>query len=147
MEASFIAQIVVLLVAILVILVFLLFVNPRKKQKAKLKKAQQKTTNEPECTTLQCIFKTIKDKNSSQSELENSLDLLMRYHKNIPDKLGIRTNPEFEYYKEIFFYLCKHKNATTKMILGLDKNLSNANPSYKQEINEAIARGLAARRV
>ncbi len=148
MEATQLAQFVVLLVLVLITLVFLLFINPRKK--VKLQKTQVATNDgikKEICTTVNCILLVMKNKKSTKEELEEAIGYLLKYHKDIPSKLGIRANPEFEYYKEIFFYLCKHKNATTKLILELDKELSSANPSYKKEINESIARGLEARRV
>lgn len=150
MQTGSIAELIVLLIVILIFLVFMLFINPRKKAKQEainIDTSLKVTSQESRCITLECLLAVFKSKKSSAKELEIALDNIIKHHINIPAKLGVRISPEFEYYKDIFFYLCKHKNATTKMILTLDKELSSANPQYKVEINESIARGLEARRV
>lgn len=115
-----------ILIVILSILLIMLFLKPSKKEVIK-----------DECITLECISKVFKDSSSSTSQLSHNVDLILKHH-------GVINN--FETYLDLFYNICKHKNATTEMIVLLDKELSKLNPTHKKTINESIAKGLKARK-
>lgn len=143
MEASLLIEAIAGLVVILGLLIFIML-----KPKVDLTtKKEYVTPSEPKKKTdLDSIRHVIRNRNSTKEELAEAVDMVLKYHKNIPEKLGVRTNPKFDAYMEIFVTLCRHKNATKDMILKLDKELVKNNPEYKSEINDAITKGLNSRR-
>lgn len=143
MEASLLIQSIGGLVVILAILLFVLL-KPKapKKVKKDVKLSPTETKNR---TDLEFIKQIMKDKNSTKEDLANAVDMVLKYHGKIPNKLGTRTNPKFDEYMAIFVALCRHKKATKDIVLKLDRKLVSKNPAYKSEINDAITKGLNAR--
>ncbi len=143
MEASLLIQSIGGLVVILAILLFVLL-----KPKAPKKVVKNKIVSSTEAkkrTDLEFIKQVMKDKNSTREDLKNAVDMVLKYHGNIPKKLATRTNPKFDDYMAIFVALCRHKKATKDIVLKLDKELVRKNPAYKSEINDAISKGLNSR--
>ncbi len=136
---DFMVKIILVLIVVLSVLIVVLFLRQ------KSKKAESKQQNNDECITFECLINNLKDRKSSQSKLERTIELLIKHHGNISHQIDNKTHSDFEKYKEIFLLLCTHKNATTAMILGFDRELAKLNPEYKKDINEAIAKGLKAR--
>jgi hypothetical protein len=139
------------LAGLLVILVLLLtlFVYPsRKKEQKRSKKREKIVSTEKKTLTkysLSDILALIKDKNSSTDMLKEAVEMLVKYHAKIPNKLGIRANPDFDIYEEIILRLCRHQNTNKDIILKLDRALQKENPSYARELNNALTKGLNAR--
>jgi Na+-transporting methylmalonyl-CoA/oxaloacetate decarboxylase gamma subunit len=96
---------------------------------------------------FESLRKIIKNKRSNAKQLEEALELIIKYHGNIHPRLGVRAHPDFDRYMDVLFTICRHKNATSKMIVKFDKELAALNPDYVKEINDAIARGLNSRGV
>lgn len=94
---------------------------------------------------FESLRKIIKNKRSNAKQLEEALELIIKYHGNIHPRLGVRAHPDFDRYMDVLFTICRHKNATSKMIVKFDKELAALNPDYVKEINDAIARGLNSR--
>jgi len=94
---------------------------------------------------FESLKKIIKNKKSSEKELQMALDLLLKYYGEIHPKLGIRAHPEFDKYIEIIIRLCHHPKATSKMVVGFDKELRKKNPEYERDINDAMSKGLNSR--
>lgn len=94
---------------------------------------------------FESLKKIIKNKKSSAKQLEEALDLIIKHHGNIHPRLGVRAHPDFDRYMDILFTICRHKNATSKMIVKFDKELAALNPDYVKDINDAITRGLNSR--
>ena len=155
METELIIKSIMGLVAILAILVFLLFLEPEKKpqeqspqQKIKDEaKAEEKAKKTIVNTDLNHLRSIIKDKKSSTELLGEALDLVIKYHGKIHTKLGLRSHPDFDAYMEIIFRACRHPNINKDLIIKFDKELTRLNPEYKQDINEALTKGLTSRRV
>jgi len=155
MDIELIIQSVMGLVALLALLLFLLFLTSTSNSNKKVSKAkpvvEKKTTpvksldNMP--NDLNSLKNIIKDKHSSTEELREALDLVIKYHGTIHTKLGIRAHPDFDPYMDILFTICRHPNADKDMIISFDRELGRLNPEYKQDINEAITKGLNSRRV
>jgi hypothetical protein len=144
MEASLLIEAIAGLVVILGLLIFIML---KPKVDLTTKKTYPTSSDEPKKKTdLETIRHTIRNRTSTKEELTEAVDMVLKYHRNIPDKLGTRINPKFDVYMEIFVTLCRHRNATKDMILKLDKELVKNNPEYKSEINDAITKGLNSRR-
>ncbi|DAB29987.1 MAG TPA: hypothetical protein CFH84_06555 [Sulfurimonas sp. UBA12504] len=149
MELTLLIKSVVGLVFILGILVFLLVISSRHK-KAKLllrsENSEEKTAQiaRPQ-TDMPALLAILRNKKSSSKELTDALDLVLQFHNTIHPKLGSRTHPDFDVYKEILFTICRHPNTNKDIILNFDRALEKKNPEYKIEINEAITKGLNSR--
>jgi len=144
MEISLLIKVVAGLVVILGILVFLLLLP--KKIKDSKKVLSEKERNKPKVKTdLNSLRYIIRNRVSSNKQLGEALDLIIKHHGNIPNKLGIRVNPQFDGYMEVLVTLCRHPNASKDIIIKFDKELTKLNPDYKSEINDAITKGLNSR--
>lgn len=144
MEITLLIKAIVGLVIILGILVFILLI-PKQMEK----KTVQKRTVEPvkPKTDLDSLRHIIRNRLSTKQELQDALNLVIKLHGHIPKKLGSRVNPEFDGYMEILIMICRHPNTDKNIILKFDKELRGLNPSYKDEINESITKGLDSRSV
>ena len=154
MEIDLVIKSIMGLVAILAFLMLLLFLPSSKKKSKKQKtvkkviKEETKTAvNPPINTDIKHLRDIIKNKKSKARELQETLDLVIKYHGNIHKKLGIRAHPDFDTYEDILFTICRHPNANKDMIIKFDKELAGLNENYKKDINEAITKGLNSRRV
>ena len=159
MEIALLIKSIIGLVFILGFLIFVLIL-PSKKQKEiqrkkeiqrqeSIKKAKEKNAleNEGMKTDLTSLREVIKNKKSDESTLKEALEMVIKYHGTINKKLGVRTHPDFEIYKDILFTICRHPNTNKHLIINFDKELGKLNPSYKAEINDALTRGLNSRGV
>lgn len=142
MEASLLIQSIGGLVVVLAILIFLLL-----KPKVSVRKnfINIKPSEKKEKTDLESLRHIIRNRLSSKEELTRATDLVLKYHSKIPGKLGLRVNPQFDAYLEIIITLCRHPHTSKDIILKFDRELTRLNPEYKQEINEAITKGLNSR--
>ena len=148
MDITLLIKSILGLVSILAILLFILLFLPNtgkakeKKVKTKAKISKVKETLQ---TDLDSLLEVIRDKNSTKEELKEALDLVLKYHGSIHDKLGVRTHPDFEIYSEIMLRICRHPHTSKNIILKFDRELEAKNPSYKREINDALSKGLNSR--
>jgi hypothetical protein len=151
MNIELIIQSVMGLVALLAFLVFLLLFSSNKKETKKKKvvtkknssnKAVDKTPN-----NLNELRAIIKDKKSTTEELRSALELIIKNYGTIHKKLGVRAHPDFDLYMDVVFTICRHPNADKYMIIYFERELGKLNPEYKQDINEALVKGLNSRRV
>ena len=156
MDIELIIQSVMGLVGLLALLLFLLFLtsnNSSKKRKLNNKKPINqkkepiKSSSSSMPTDLESLRAIIKDKSSTTPQLRQALELIIKYHGTIHTKLGLRAHPDFDPYMDILFTICRHPNADKNMIINFDRELGRLNPEYKQDINEAMTKGLNSRRV
>ena len=91
------------------------------------------------------MVEVIKNKNSSTQELQEALDLIIKYHGKIHPKLGMRAHPDFDIYADIIFRICRHPSTTKEVIINFDRSLEKLNPDYNKEINDALTKGLNSR--
>jgi len=135
---------------ILGILLFIFLYSPAGKKESK-KKQKKKNYTSPTPQKVQTdwdsLIKVIRDKKSTAQELGKALELILKYHRTIPKKLGIRVNPEFDKYSEVLLRLCRHPNTSKELIIGFDKELERRNPEYVKEINDSLTKGLNSRGV
>ncbi len=144
MDISLLIKTVAGLIVVLGILIFLLLL-PKKEKDSKKVSSAKKSKKSKIKTDLDSLRYIIRNRISSNKQLGEALDLIIKHHGNIPDKLGIRVNPQFDKYMEVLVTLCRHPNASKDIIIKFDKELAKLNPDYKSEINDAITKGLNSR--
>jgi len=141
MEVTLIIKSIMGLVVILAILMFLFFYkNKTKKEVAKVKvktSSPQKSTKKD----LKSLHAIIKMKSTTAKELQETLDLVIKYYGVIPK----RVDESFKIYMNILFTICRHPNTNKDIIIKFNRELDKLNPSYKAEINDAITKGLNSR--
>lgn len=133
------------LALLLGILIFLLLYTPAKKKKILKKTKVKVAVKEEEDTSLVALRKIIRNKNATTQKLKETLTLVLKHHGKIHPKLGLRPHPDFDAYGEILFTIARHHNVNKDIIIKFDKELERRNPEYKQEINEALMKGLNSR--
>ena len=147
MEITLLLKSILGLVVVLAILIFLLF-SPFSKKKEKVEpKKTAPVQQRPSNTDLEYLVSIIKNKKSTTKELKEALELIIKYHGTVHKRLGLRTHPDFDIYMGIIFKICGHPNTNKVIIIKFDKEFLRLNPGYKQEINEAMTKGLNSRRV
>lgn len=144
MEASLLIKSILGLVVILALLIFLFLFSP-KEQKIKKSKKIKTVQSQKQKIDLNSLLAVIKNKNTSTKKLQETLKLILQHHGKIHKKLGVRVHPDFNIYKNIFIFICRHPNIDKNTIVNFDKELVKLNPHYKAEIDEALAKGLNAR--
>lgn len=126
----------------------LLYLYSSHTKKTQKKKAPKKPLHvkevKPDFSTL---LEVIKDKKSTTRELNEPIDLVLKYYGKIPKKLGIRAHPEFEKYSEFIIRICHHPHVNKDIILKLDKELHKQNPEYALELDDSLTKGLNTRAV
>jgi hypothetical protein len=148
MDITLLIESIMGLAGLLGILIFFLLYIPKSKNLKKSKEAKnldKKDVVKYNDTDINKILNIIKDKNSTLKELDDAVDLLLKYHGKIHLKLGIRTHPDFDVYSEMLFRICRHPNTDKNIILKFDRELRRLNPDYVREINDSITKGLNSR--
>lgn len=146
MEITLLLKSIMGLVVILALLIFLLFLPSKKKEKDALKSTTP-SQKKPPNTDLKYLVSIIKKKKTTTKELKDALDMVIKHHGIVHEKLGLRAHPDFDIYMDILFTICRHPNTSTEIVIKFDRELARLNPEYKKEINEAITKGLNSRRV
>ncbi len=145
MDIALLIKSLAALSGVLGILIFLYLyffhINKTKNKKVSKKPLHVKEVK-PEFHTL---LEVIKDKKATTSELNEAVDLLLKYYEKIPKKLGLRAHPEFEKYSELILRICHHPHVTKDIILRLDKELHRRNPEYALELDDSLTKGLDTR--
>ncbi|MCF6339558.1 MAG: hypothetical protein L3J10_02240 [Sulfurimonas sp.] len=157
METELIIKFIMGLVALLAVLLLLLFIETDKEKKTSnqatntevrsIRKEISQELHTIKLENLESLVRVIKDKQSDASKLSEILDLIIKYHGRVHKKLGLRAHPDFNIYVNILFTICRHPNANKDLIIKFERELQELNGEYKQEINDAITKGLNSRRV
>ncbi len=147
MEITLLVKSILGLVVVLGLLIFLLIL-PGKTKKTQ-KKPEEKTLKTPATKelepTLEDLRKVIKNKKSTEAELKEALETVIKKYGKVHKKLGLRAHPDFDIYMDMLFTICRHPNTNKDIIVQFDRDLGRLNPEYKKEINEAITKGLNSR--
>jgi tRNA U34 5-carboxymethylaminomethyl modifying enzyme MnmG/GidA len=134
------------LTALLAVLIFLLYVPTEKRvKKAKAAKKSSQEASEKPSYDLEDLRDIVKNKKSTNEELKEALELVIKYHGTMHKKLGMRPHPDSDIYMDILFKAARHPNADKNLIITFNKELEKLNPEYKKEINDALMRGLNSR--
>jgi len=145
MEVEILIQSAMGLVVILAILIYFFFFAGKKSKKETKKVIKKTNPKKVDTTTLQHLRSIVKNRETSTQDLQKALNNIIKYHGTIHPKLGTRTHPDFELYKDIIVALCKHPNTSKDLIIKFDKELEARNPNYSVEINKALSQGLNSR--
>lgn len=148
MGTEVIIYMIVGLIVVLAFLILLLFLSPKKESVEKNKEVETNKKQEPKIiirTDLDYLLGVIKNKKTTTKELATVLDLVIKHHGTIAKKLGIRVHPDFDIYMDIILTICRHANTNKNIVVKFDKELVALNPDYKEEINDAITKGLNSR--
>ena len=147
MEITLLVKSILGLVVVLGLLIFLLIL-PGKTKKTQ-KDSGEKTLKTPDTKesepTLEDLRKVIKNKKSTEAELKEALETVIKKYGKVHKKLGLRAHPDFDIYMDMLFTICRHPNTNKDIIVQFDRDLGRLNPEYKKEINEAITKGLNSR--
>ncbi|MCW8838977.1 MAG: hypothetical protein OQJ77_06920 [Thiovulaceae bacterium] len=144
MEASLLIETIAGLVIVLGILLFI-FLKPKNVKKTNTINIKS-SNNSDKKLDLDSLRHIIRNRVSTEKQLSEAVDLVIKNYGKIPGKLGLRLNPKFDAYMEILITLCRHPNTNKNIILKFDKELTRLNPEYKSEINDAITKGLNSRK-
>jgi len=127
---------------LLAILIYLFFSKGKKKKvvKKKPKKVKPKTP-----TDLKYLASIIKNRETTTELLQETLDLVFKYHADIPRKIGTNNHPNFVMYEDIIFAICRHPNTNSKIVSGFTSSLEKRNEQYRSQINNALTKGLNSR--
>lgn len=147
MEITLLLKSIMGLVVILAILIFLLFLSSKQKKEDVAAKKATVTDRKDTNINLDHLRSIIKNKKSTTKELKEALELVIKHHGRVHEKLGLRAHPDFDIYMDILFTICRHPNTNKDIVIKFDKELGRLNPDYKKEINDAITKGLNSRRV
>lgn len=149
MEPELIVKSIMGLIALLALLIFLLFYEPNKSKKRVPSHAKHVeeiiSAKEVEETNFKVLIAMVKSKKSDAKKLEYALSMILKYHGKVHKKMGLRPHPEFMIYEDIIFTLCRHPHTNKNLIVDFDRELLKLNPEYKQEINDAMTKGLNSR--
>lgn len=88
--------------------------------------------------TFESLSDIIKNKSSSSRELNHAVDVIL-------NRFGVITSHTVGKYKFLLETLCIHPHTNSQIILRFEKTLRMNNPSYSHDIEQSLARGLAAR--
>ncbi|MDY0121336.1 MAG: hypothetical protein RBR54_05270 [Sulfurimonas sp.] len=147
MDITLLIKSIIGLIVFLAILLYFLLI-PSKKAKPKLMKQESPHEDDGSMKTDKAsLLAILKNKKTSAQDLTKALDLILKHHGHIHKKLGERSHPEFDYYMDVLFTICRHPNTNKEIILEFDRRLEELNMGYKKDINEAIAKGLNSRGV
>jgi len=129
------------------LLLILVIVYIRGSKKSKVQNTIKKNTPTimvapPTFKMLQAI---ISNQKSSSVELEDAVKNVIEYYGIIPAKEGIHPNKLFKKYAQLIITVCRHKNTNSKIVLLFDRELQKKNPTYEQNIEEMLQRGLNSR--
>lgn len=151
METSTLITILIVLLVFLIPLLVSYLVYPDEKAKKHIIRLGINTdVVEEQVTTsgvlsfeqISAIFANSK---STEEELRDAIEQLVRHHGKIHAKLGDLPHPDFKRYLRLIMQLCKHPQANKDLIVALDQKLGVKNPKYRREIDEAVDKGIAAR--
>ena len=133
------------LVVILAVLVFFLFYSSqKKKEKVVEKKEPVKPKKVEKVRDFAALRAVLVNNNSTSQELKEALDMIIKNYGTI-SKSGKNNQSDFGIYMGILFNICRHPHTTKDIILDFDRELTNINPQYKSEINDAVTKALNSR--
>lgn len=152
MSVSTLFTILITLLFILIPLILSYLVFPADKDEIPVVKADaphtpkdKPTIDKNQAMSFEEILVLFSHKDSTQEDLKEGIEQLIRHHGKIHAKLGDLVHPDFKRYLELIITLCKNPKADKDIIVSLDQKLRVKNPKYRLEIDEATNKGIAAR--
>lgn len=148
METSTLIIILIILLVILIPLLLSYLVYPDEKITEHLpakKKITKPKISKDEPLSFDEIAELFTHHDSSQEELKEAIEQLVKNHGKIHAKLGDLPHPNFKRYLALIINLCKNPQADKDIIISLDQKLRAKNPKYGLDIDEAVNKGIAGR--
>jgi hypothetical protein len=135
----------IIVFSLLLLILVIIYIRGSKKPKVRstIKKNAPTTVVAP--PTFKMLQAIISNQKSSSAELEDALKNVIKYYGIIPKKEGIHPNKIFKKYAKLIITVCRHKNTNSKIVLLFDRELRKKNPTYEQNIEEMLQRGLNSR--
>jgi hypothetical protein len=130
---------------VLIVLVFVYVKSMKKKALQHQYAAQGEVAVKTSVPTFLELKAIIKNRSSSSAALEQAVNDLMKYYGEIPPKRGISTDKMFDEYATLLIALCRHPNTNAKIVVLFDKLLRQKNPSYENNIEAMLTKGLESR--
>jgi len=130
------------LTLLLAILIYIFFSKDKKKKPSKKKSTPVKQKIP---TDLKYLSSIIKRRETDFETLEETLSLVLKYHGDIPKKIGSNNHPNFVMYEDIIYAICRHPNTKSKIVSGFTSSLEKRNEQYRSQINNALTKGLNSR--
>jgi len=138
--------IILLLILIPLLLSYLVFPDEKVSKHLPIKKKTLKPKISKDTPlSFEEIASLFTHSDSSQEELKEAIEQLVKHHGKIHAKLGDLPHPDFKRYLALIINLCKNPKADKDIIIALDQKLRAKNPRYGLDIDEAINKGIAAR--
>ena len=137
--------IAILFVLALILIPLLLLYTRGKKERIKKKRLGHAKKEEKKIPSFERLYGIVKDPNSSESDLKEATEAIIKYYGDIPPKRGIRPDPLFKKYATLIVALARHRNTNKDIIINFDRALQKQNPSYALEIEDFLQRGLNSR--
>jgi hypothetical protein len=144
MELVNLIILIVICVLVLGILLYL-YLSSAKKREAKKKVESVEVKERVKVPSFAKLAETIKLSASTNEQLHEAVDLILKHYPKIKPKNGTSPSKDFKRYADVIFSVTTHPNTDKELVLKLDRELSKHNPSYRREIDEMLNRGLSAR--
>lgn len=145
-KTTLIIIMILLLLLLLPLVSSLVFSGSSSKGKSKkAAPAASRSTRKKGPRTFDELRRIVRTRGSSTEALKEALNELLLHYGKIPDKLGSRGHPDFDYYRDVIFSACRHRNIDKDTLLAFDRGLRDKNPQYRKEIDEAVKGGLESR--
>lgn len=103
----------------------------------RLQNRKTKESSPKQKPSFESILDVLKDRNSTQNELESAILSIKEHYPNIEAESSLHFSA--------ISLITKHKNTTSKLIIEFGKFLKQNNPSYKKEIDLVEKKALEQR--
>lgn len=123
----------IILIVVLAGLIVLFFIRKKKKVSQIIQKPEVQKKEVPKKKDLGELIKVIQNKKTNSKVLQSTLELVLQDYAEIHN---------FSIYEKILLTITKHPHTNKDIILNFDKKLTQSNPEYKKQINQAVAQGL-----
>lgn len=146
MEVTSLIKLIIGLVGILGFLLFVFLYRSSIKKNIPRKAKNQAKKVDKNIPSFDLLVKRVKNNNTTSSELNDALNLILYHYGDIPKKIGISAHPDFTKYAEVLMKICRHPNTNKDIIVKFNLGLEKKNPEYKKEINNFVEQALDLRK-
>ena len=143
-----IVDLIILIIAMMVVLAILVFLyvyRPSKKRSLQVGKEDKNLQENKKIPSFKKLLDTLKNNASTDKELRNAAELIIKHYGTIKAKHGVAPDKDFKRYAEAIFAVSSHPNTNKDIVVMFDRELSKRNKNYQREIDEMLNRGLSSR--
>ena len=139
---------ITLLAVILIFTVFIVLLLILKKSNNETvivrKKKNKKLATYEKKYDIKDMVEIVADRKSSKEELRNAINYVKK-NLHFPKKINYKLPKNIKIYLDFVLLIASHKNADAELIAYMDRELKEANPYYKTEIDIYENEGLKER--